>query len=65
MVISSANGARILRIRVADEYRVITRSKMGNHLNGAFAKRTFGNEKRTFGNEKSLAVLFTGPNARR
>lgn len=58
MVISSANGARILRIRVADEYRVITRSKMGNHLNGAFAKRTFGDEK-------SLAVLFTGPNARR
>ena len=58
MVISSANGARILRIRVADEYRVITRSKMGNHLNSAFAKRTFGNEQ-------SLAVSFTGPNARR
>jgi hypothetical protein len=34
--IAPMNDTRILRIQVADEYRVITRAKLGNHPNRNF-----------------------------
>jgi len=34
--IAPMNNTRILRIQVADEYRVITRAKLGNHPNRNF-----------------------------
>jgi hypothetical protein len=39
------NDPRILRIQVADEYRVITRAKRGNHPNRNFANLTGDNEE--------------------
>jgi hypothetical protein len=39
------NDPRMLRIQVADEYRVITRAKLGNHPNRNFANLTAIMEK--------------------
>ena len=40
------NNTRILRIQVADEYRVNTRAKPGNHPNRNFENLTGDNEER-------------------
>jgi hypothetical protein len=39
------NDPRTLRIQVADEYRVITRAKLGNHPNRNFANLIGENEE--------------------